>query len=52
METRTRHNCTKEGKFKFIHVALSKDDTDKIICIICGRVWQEVRDLKKEAIEI
>ena len=41
--TRTRHNCTKEGKFEMIYVALSKDTTDKIKCEICGRVWEEVR---------
>ncbi len=43
METRTRHNCTKEGNFEFVEVAISKDTKDKIKCQICGRIWEEVR---------
>ena len=38
-QTRMRHNCTKEGKFKFTHIALTTDETDKIKCEVCGRVW-------------
>ena len=42
-EERMRHNCTKEGNFKFVGIAMSKDDKDKIKCEICGRIWEEVR---------
>jgi hypothetical protein len=41
--TRIRHNCTLEGKFEFVSVAISKNATDKIKCLICGRIWEEVR---------
>ena len=44
MDTRNRHNCTKEGEFEFVDIALTKDGTDKIKCKICGRVWQEIRE--------
>jgi len=40
--TRTRHNCTLEGKFEFIDIAITKNTKDKIRCIICGRTWEEV----------
>ena len=40
-----KHNCTKEGKFKFIEIDLTEQETDKIKCLVCGRIWEE---LKKE----
>lgn len=43
METRIKHNCTKENKFEFVYVALSKDTKDRIKCEICGREWEEVK---------
>jgi len=42
-KTRIRHNCTKEGKFKFTTIAFTKDTRDVIECEICGRRWEELR---------
>ena len=41
-----KHNCTKEGKFEFIevHVLETDSSTDKIKCLICGRVWEEYKE--------
>ena len=43
MKTRTRHNCTLEGKFTFVNITLNTFSKDRIKCEICGRIWEEIR---------
>lgn len=42
-----KHNCTKEGKFRFVALEGFEDNEgnmtfkDKIQCLICERIWEE-----------
>ncbi|KKM97764.1 hypothetical protein LCGC14_1164740 [marine sediment metagenome] len=36
-----KHNCTKEGNFKFDIIAMNKEEKDKIKCKVCGRIWKD-----------
>ena len=44
MITRTTHNCTKEPVFEFVSAAMTSHERDVIRCVICERVWQELRE--------
>lgn len=39
-----KHNCTKEGEFEFVIIAMTPNDKDRIKCKVCGREWEEVKN--------
>lgn len=39
-----KHNCTKEGDFKFVEIAITEDAKDKIMCKVCGRIWEDTKN--------
>lgn len=41
----TKHNCTKENKFKFVSIGMKKGEKDKIKCKVCGRVWEDTGEI-------
>ena len=38
-----KHNCTKEGDFKFVKIDMTGKENDRIKCNHCGRVWEDIK---------